>query len=75
MTLSQSSLLSWLYNVAVGYQGLSVRCESHRQQVSNRLRIETGLPKDPARCAVEVPTVSYKQIKVLHESGGVREIL
>src|SRR5207237_4695382 len=41
----------------VGYQGLSSRSSSQRQQVSKRLSNQTGLPSAPAKCATEVSTL------------------
>ena len=40
-----------------GYQGLSLRSSNHRQQVSNRLSIHTGLPSAPARWQTAVSTL------------------
>jgi len=45
-------------NRTVGYHGLSVRPDNQRQHWSYRFKIHTGLPSAPARCAIEVSTLS-----------------
>ena len=44
----------------LGYQGLSSRSSSQRQQVSYLFSSQTGLPSDAAKCAVEVSTAITK---------------
>ena len=56
ITPSQSPGVSWMKRRADGYHGESVRPRSHRQQVSKRDKIQTGLFSAPARWAVEVST-------------------
>lgn len=49
MTVFQSPNAGCLNNRASGYHGLSVRSSNHRQHVSKRFMIHTGLPIAPAR--------------------------
>ena len=43
-----------------GYQGVSLRCNIQRQQVSKRFNNQTGLPRTPAKWGVEVSTLISK---------------
>ena len=57
ITLDQSFGRVWRNIFMVGYQGLSDLFSCHRQSVSTRLSIHTGLPMAPAKCATPVSTV------------------
>src|SRR5262245_50311554 len=57
MTLVQSPGLGCRYNRAVGYQGVSLRSNSHRQSAAYLSAIHVGRASAPARCAVDVSHV------------------
>ncbi len=44
----------------VGYQGLSSRLRSQRQSEARLSSSQTGLPIAPAKCAIDVSTVTTK---------------
>lgn len=58
MTGDQLPGVDWRNNPAVGYQGESLRLRSQRHSEETGRRIDTGLPRAPARWARAVSTVT-----------------
>ena len=54
ITGAQAPRAGWRKSRAVGYQGVSSRCDSQIQSATYGNRIHTGLPKAPARCTTAV---------------------
>ena len=80
-TVAQSRRRGWRKRRAVGYQGLSVRWSNHRQSGAKGSRIQTGLPKAPARWAIAVSTVMTRSnwlmrvaVMAISSSWGLRSV-
>jgi hypothetical protein len=66
ITLCHSPGIGWRNWRSDGYQGVSLRFCSQRQQVSKRFKSQTGLPRALARCTTAVSTLMTRSDRVSH---------